>query len=181
MSSSEPEYDPVSTNIKNSQMPGSHDKSLPRGGGSLGSVRASFPRVAPPRGEGPRRGGADARAPGFRRHRRHFVSSHNGGRVTAEGGSEAGARGTSQEQGQENQAKAEDLPTPPFCHSPPGSTPKSHAVRAGLLSPTAMARRGGGAGAGGERAGARQGGAGARDRPESRPLAVALRQDAGPA
>lgn len=64
--------------------------------------------------------------------------------------------------------------------SPPGSP--RHAVRTGLLSPTAMARRGGGGSrAGGERAGARRGGARARDRPEPRPFAAALPLDAGPA
>lgn len=172
-----------------------------------GEAAAGGPVCAHPQ-RGQTRGreeGTDARAPGPRRRRRHFVSSAQWKRVTAERGREAGEGGMNQALGRGHPAKAGSAGRLSPCHhdfsvqtalsrrtrggrGTGGSGPgrrhigvylvgvpfpdrsrccpsatarrglpqKNHAVRTGLLSPTAMARRGGGgAGAGGERAGGR--------------------------
>lgn len=81
-----------------------------------GPVRAHPPREAPPTAEGPR-GGADARAPGpRRRRRRHFVSSAQWGRVTAERGSEADKGGMGQAPGRKDRAEARSAGRLRPCH-----------------------------------------------------------------
>lgn len=185
---------------------GRHHRQSPTGGScGWGPGARAPPARGTAAGRGAARGGTDARALGPRRRCRHFVSSAQWERVTAERGSEAGEGGMNQvlvrrdraerrsagllrpcsplhlswnraewEDGRGEGQRREQAqppphwslpcwrplprlqPPPPSCHSLLGSAPKSHAVRTGLLSPTAMARRGGGgAGAGGERAGGR--------------------------
>lgn len=105
-----------------------------------GPVRAHPPREAPPPAEGPR-GGADARAPGPRR--RHFVSSAQWGRVTAERGSKAGKEGMSQAPEREDWAEAGSAGRLRPCHLDSSA------------DPALSGRRGGGRGRGGSGPGRR--------------------------
>lgn len=116
------------------------DKARPGGGGGRGPGARAPPARGAAAGRGAARG-ADARAPGPRR--RHFVSSAQWGRVTAERGSKAGKEGMSQAPEREDWAEAGSAGRLRPCHLDSSA------------DPALSGRRGGGRGRGGSGPGRR--------------------------
>lgn len=93
-----------------------HRQSPDRGRLRLGARCARTPGARRCRGTRGREGGTDARAPGPRRRCRHFVSSAQWERVTAERGSEAGERVMNQELGRGDRREAGSAGLLRPCH-----------------------------------------------------------------